>query len=251
MTSASTIRKPKLREKQPSNKKSLRNDVSKRNLGTLRLWMALKPFGSGSKRFPSRGARWRRSTSATNGHAGKSEFWLAKVREGFRIGKTNTNTPHSGSSGGAVVEQPSRAELLTELKGTWGFGTSFRCERRASHVSTKEKPCQLQTHWASIASASVSLTTRTGSLSSSASFAALRRRAPATTSYLLSSSSRTRRGARIPCVLKLAAFCVVGHFVAEGAKHGVEWVVHVSKGHITCDGRDLMYIRCRENPLKL
>src|SRR5258708_5371325 len=61
------------------------------------------------------------------------------------------------------------------------------------------------THCASIASASVSLTTRTGSFSSSASFAALRRRAPATTSYLLSSSSRTRRGARIPCVLKLAA----------------------------------------------
>jgi hypothetical protein len=30
-----------------------------------------------------------------------------------------------------------------------------------------------------------------------ASFAALRRRAPATTSYLLSSSSRTRRGAKI------------------------------------------------------
>src|ERR1700722_6039949 len=61
------------------------------------------------------------------------------------------------------------------------------------------------THCASIASASVSLTTRTGSFSSSASFAALRRRAPATTSYLLSSSSRTKRGARIPCVLKLAA----------------------------------------------
>src|SRR3984957_6506948 len=61
------------------------------------------------------------------------------------------------------------------------------------------------THCASIASASVSLTTRTGSFSSSASFAALRRRAPATTSYLLSSSSRTRRGARIPWVLKLAA----------------------------------------------
>src|SRR5258708_35569935 len=61
------------------------------------------------------------------------------------------------------------------------------------------------THCASIASASVSLTTRTGSFSSSASFAALRRRAPAITSYLFSSSSRTRRGARIPCVLKLAA----------------------------------------------
>src|SRR5579864_6732122 len=65
--------------------------------------------------------------------------------------------------------------------------------------------CRFSTHCASIASASVSLTTRTGSLSSSAIFAALRRRAPATTSYLLSSSSRTRRGARIPCVLKLAA----------------------------------------------
>src|ERR1700686_2569245 len=65
--------------------------------------------------------------------------------------------------------------------------------------------CRFSTHCASIASASVSLTTRTGSFSSSASFAALRRRAPATTSYLLSSSSRTRRGARIPCVLKLAA----------------------------------------------
>src|SRR5271154_2109321 len=56
-----------------------------------------------------------------------------------------------------------------------------------------------------MSSASVSLTTRPGIFSSSASFAALRRRAPATTSYLLSSSSRTRRGARIPCVLKLAA----------------------------------------------
>jgi hypothetical protein len=66
-----------------------------------------------------------------------------------------------------------------------------------------------------MASASVSLTTRTGSFSSSASFAAVRRRAPATTSYLLSPSSRTRRGARIPCVLKLSAFCVVDHFVAE------------------------------------
>src|ERR1700689_4333863 len=65
--------------------------------------------------------------------------------------------------------------------------------------------CRFSTHWASMASASVSLTTRTGSFSSSASFAALRRRAPATTSYLLSSSSRTRRGAKIPCVLKLAA----------------------------------------------
>src|SRR5271154_5429356 len=65
--------------------------------------------------------------------------------------------------------------------------------------------CRFSTHWASMASASVSLTMRTGIFSSSASFAALRRRAPATTSYLLSSSSRTRRGARIPCVLKLAA----------------------------------------------
>src|SRR5258708_33368204 len=60
-------------------------------------------------------------------------------------------------------------------------------------------------HWGSVVWAWVSLTTRTGSFSSSARFAALRRRAPATTSYLLSSSSRTRRGARIPCVLKLAA----------------------------------------------
>src|ERR1022692_541980 len=61
------------------------------------------------------------------------------------------------------------------------------------------------THCASIASASVSFTTRTGSCSSSPSFAALRRRAPATTSYFLSSSSRTRRGARIPCAFMLAA----------------------------------------------
>src|ERR1039457_6017100 len=61
------------------------------------------------------------------------------------------------------------------------------------------------THCASIASASVSFTTRTGSFFIFHSFAALRRPAPATTSYLLSSSSRTRRGARIPCVLKLAA----------------------------------------------
>src|ERR1700678_263891 len=65
--------------------------------------------------------------------------------------------------------------------------------------------CRFSTHWASIASSSVSLTTGTGSFSSSASFAALRRRAPATTSYLLSSNSRTRRGARMPWVLKLAA----------------------------------------------
>src|SRR5580658_10478845 len=65
--------------------------------------------------------------------------------------------------------------------------------------------CRFSTHWASIASASVSLTTRTGSFSSSASFAALRRRAPATTSYLFSSSSRTRRGASIPCAFMLAA----------------------------------------------
>src|SRR5208282_6389877 len=56
-----------------------------------------------------------------------------------------------------------------------------------------------------MASASVSLTTRTGRFSSSAIRAARRRRAPATTSYLLSSSSRTSRGARMPCVLKLAA----------------------------------------------
>src|ERR1035441_10501213 len=65
--------------------------------------------------------------------------------------------------------------------------------------------CRFSTTWASIDSASVSLTTRTGTVSSSASFAALRRRAPATTSYLLSSSSRTRRGARIPCALMLPA----------------------------------------------
>src|ERR1035441_10083601 len=65
--------------------------------------------------------------------------------------------------------------------------------------------CRFSTTWASMDSASVSLTTRTGTVSSSASFAALRRRAPATTSYLLSSSSRTRSGARIPCVLMLAA----------------------------------------------
>src|ERR1035437_6918310 len=88
------------------------------------------------------------------------------------------------------------------------------------------------THCASIASASVSLTRRTGSISSSASFAALRRRAPATTSYLLSSRSRTRRGARIPCVLKLAAFCVVVHFVAEDAKRRVGRGGPRSEGHI-------------------
>src|SRR3984885_11955251 len=76
---------------------------------------------------------------------------------------------------------------------------------RASSSGWMSSRCKFSTHCASIASASVSLTTRTGSCSSSASFAALRRRAPATTSYLLSSSWRTRRGARIPCVLKLAA----------------------------------------------
>src|ERR1700693_3302046 len=65
--------------------------------------------------------------------------------------------------------------------------------------------CRFSTHWHSIASASVSVTTRTGRFPSAASFAALRRRAPATTSYLLSSSARTRRGARIPCALMLAA----------------------------------------------
>src|ERR1700692_2483096 len=65
--------------------------------------------------------------------------------------------------------------------------------------------CRFSTTWASMDSASVSLTTRQGTVSSSASFAALRRRAPATTSYLLSSNSRTRRGARIPCALMLAA----------------------------------------------
>src|SRR5947209_2907200 len=65
--------------------------------------------------------------------------------------------------------------------------------------------CKFSTHCASIASASLSLTIRTGTLSSSASFAALRRRAPAITSYLLSSSSRTKSGARTPWVIKLAA----------------------------------------------
>src|SRR3954451_4524267 len=65
--------------------------------------------------------------------------------------------------------------------------------------------CRFSTHCASIASASLSLTTRTGTLSSSASLAALRRRAPAITSYLLSSSSRTNNGARTPWLLKLAA----------------------------------------------
>src|SRR5581483_5422995 len=65
--------------------------------------------------------------------------------------------------------------------------------------------CRFSTTWASMASASVSLTTRTGMESSSAILAARRRRAPATTSYLLGSNSRTKRGARTPCVLKLAA----------------------------------------------
>src|SRR5438105_12835660 len=46
---------------------------------------------------------------------------------------------------------------------------------------------------------------RTGTFSSSAILAALRRRAPAITSYLLSSSSRTNNGARTPWLLKLAA----------------------------------------------
>src|ERR1700678_2665100 len=96
--------------------------------------------------------------------------------------------------------------------------------------------CRFSTHCASIASASVSLTTRTGSFSSSASFAALRRRAPATTSYLLSSSSRTRRGARIPWVLKLAAFCVVGDFVAEDAKRPTGTGGARAEGHITVTG---------------
>jgi len=43
------------------------------------------------------------------------------------------------------------------------------------------------------------------------------------------------------------AFCVVAHFVAEGAKRRVGKGVHVSKGLITCYSRDLMYIRCCEN----
>jgi hypothetical protein len=30
-----------------------------------------------------------------------------------------------------------------------------------------------------------------------------------------------------------------------------EWAVHGSKGHITCDSRDMMYIRCCENPSRL
>src|ERR1700688_3610692 len=111
--------------------------------------------------------------------------------------------------------------------------------------------CRFSTHWASIASASVNLTTRTGSFSSSASFAALRRRAPATTSYLLSPSSRTRRGARIPCVLKLAAFCVVDHFVAEDAKRCAGTGVGRSKGHITCHSRDLTVQRRWGNASRL
>jgi hypothetical protein len=94
------------------------------------------------------------------------------------------------------------------------------------------------THCASIASASVSLTTRTGSFASSASFAALKRRAPATTSYLLSSSSRTRRGARIPCVLKLAAFCVVHHYVAEDARRRIGTGGSRSEGHRTRHSRN-------------
>src|SRR5579864_5474774 len=89
------------------------------------------------------------------------------------------------------------------------------------------------TTWASIASASVSLTTRTGMESSSAILAARRRRAPATTSYLLGSNSRTKRGARTPCVLKLAAFCVVQRFVAADAKARVGSGGGRSEGHIT------------------
>src|SRR5437879_1452143 len=30
-----------------------------------------------------------------------------------------------------------------------------------------------------------------------------------------------------------------------------EWAVHVSKGHITCDSRGLIYIRCCDNPSRL
>ena len=38
--------------------------------------------------------------------------------------------------------------------------------------------------------------------------------------------------------------CVVSDFVADDAKRRTGISVHVSKGHITCDSRDLMYIRC-------
>jgi hypothetical protein len=94
--------------------------------------------------------------------------------------------------------QKLRRHLRFAATANWERGTSFSCKRRAAlrinkikHLPTTDN----STHCASIASASVSLTARTGSFSSSASFAALKRRAPATTSYLLSSSSRTRRGA--------------------------------------------------------
>jgi len=76
---------------------------------------------------------------------------------------------------------------------------------RASSSGWMSSGCRFSTTCASIASASVSLTIRTGTLASSATLAALKRRAPATTSYLLCSNSLTRRGASTPCVLKLAA----------------------------------------------
>ena len=62
------------------------------------------------------------------------------------------------------------------------------------------------------------LFTRTGTLWSSASRAAFSLGAPMTTSNLLDSSRRTSKGSETPCLLKLAAFCVVPRFVAEAAK---------------------------------
>jgi len=130
------------------------------------------------------------------------------------------------------------------------YGASANC--RGANQQRKLLPTtDSSTHWHSIASASVSLTTRTGRFSSSASFAALRRRALATTSYLRSSSSRTRRGARIPCALMLAAFRGVHHFVAEDAQRRVEMVVRVSEGHIMCDSRNLTVHTRRENASRL
>src|SRR6266702_921652 len=60
-------------------------------------------------------------------------------------------------------------------------------------------------HCDSMAAASDSATTRTGTVSRAASLAARKRRAPAITSYLSSSNSRTKRGARMPWLWKLAA----------------------------------------------
>jgi hypothetical protein len=45
--------------------------------------------------------------------------------------------------------------------------------------------------------------------------------------------------------------CVVRHFVAEEARWRVGMVVRVSQGHITCDSRNLAYIRCCGNALML